>query len=479
MPKAFLSDALIYGGVDFLWKFINFALFPLLAVLLTVDEFGIFTLMSVQTWLAVMLINCGLHVSLEKFYLATDANPNDRSDLVTASLTWLTGFGSLLVGCGLGLSYLFRSSFVEIPWQCFAIALATALPMSLFHYLGNVCRVKFSPWKYAGLHFFQNLLALSIGFYLILVKKQGVEGLLWGTFISFMLLLPFAYFAVAPSWTFKLNFRLTKSILSFGFPFLFNDLARWTYGWLDRFWLEQFATLHEVGLFGMAFKLATPLIFLITAFNLAWSPYALKESNIRSGFLQQSNTLWFAFLTVCALPLILFSSEILHLLTPSAFWPAAPLVPFLAIGLVFLGSATVTQVVLIHTNRTKKIVFVAWLGGLINCLCNFSLIPIFGAKGAALAVLLTYAFMGCASLFLTRAIFTHIKPLIVCVLILAFSWWGSEWTFVWKIGLLLCCTVGALLLQFGGFLLGYISSYTGTWVIFTRTHENVDKSISC
>ena len=478
MPKSFLSDALIYGGVDFLWKFINFALFPLLAILLTVSEFGLYTLMGVQTWLVVMLINCGLHVSLEKFYLAAETHLKSRSELISASLTWLTLFGSLLVIGGLGLSYIFHTSFIEIPWKCFAIALATALPMSLFHYLCNVCRVNFSPWKYAGLHFFQNLLALSVGFYLILVQGKGVEGLLWGTFISFILLLPFAYRAVAPTLSFNIDLPLSKKILMFGLPFLFNDLARWTYGWLDRFWLEQFATLHAVGLFGMAFKLATPLIFLITAFNLAWSPYALKESDTRSPFLLKSNTFWFVFLTACAVPLILFSSEILHLLTPPAFWDAAALVPFLAVGLVFLGSSTVTQMVLIHTNQTKKIALIAWLGGCINCLGNYYLIPSHGAQGAAFAVLLTYFFIGGATWWLTRASFTEIKPLLGCVLVLALTWWGSEWTMIGKIGLLLFST-GALALQLCFSFLFNDHLRTRSWNSSKAAHQHVDENVSC
>ena len=450
MRKALIADALIYGGVDFLWKFINFALFPLLAYLLSVEEFGVYTLLNVATWLTVMVINCGLHVSLEKFYLSPNSNDHEKKQIVSTSLIWLSSCGTLLVGGGLILSYIARNLFVQIEWKLFAIALATSLPMSIFHYLCNVCRVSFCPWKFSLLHFLQNSCALIVGLSLVFFFHQGVAGLLWGSLLSFAFLLPLAFFLVVPSLRFTFHSPLAKTLLLFGMPFLFNDLARWTYSWLDRFWLEQLATLEEVGLYGMAFKLATPLIFLITAFSLAWTPYALKEVKNREAFLQKSLLSWLAFLTFCATGISLFAGDLLRWLTPFPFWGAAPLVPPIAAGLVFLGSNQVTQVVLMHDNKTEKIALLAWLGGLINCFCNFLLIPFWGGLGAALSLSLTYLFIGVGTyMFARKTFFFHDGRLGSCLILTCIGCYGGFFleALEVKIGLLAFIGLGALYLS--------------------------------
>lgn len=455
MYKAFLTDALIYGGVDILWKFINFALFPLLAYFLSVEEFGTYILLNVVTWFALMLINCGLPVSLEWFYLRADSNSQEQKKIITASLTWITIWGAILIGSGLALSYLWRASFINFPWKLFAIALATAWPMALFQYLCYICRVNFSPWKFAGLQFLQNSLALGLGLGLVIGYNQGTEGLLWGSFLSFTVLLPFAYRWVVTSMGFDLS--SLKPLLLFGIPFLINDLARWTYTLLDRFWLEQLGTLTDVGLFGMAFKLVTPLIFLISAFNLAWTPYALKEKPASPDFLNTSYTLWMWFLTGCALFLILFAQEVLYLLIPPPFWKAAPLVPPLAIGLVLLGSIQVTQVVLMQSDQTKKIALIAWIGGLFNCIGNFVFVPLWGAQGSALIVLATYGWIGIATYALARSSFVQLKPTIAMGAILCLGWGVAGWNWEGKCALLALFTLGALLLLRSR-VIGYFSS---------------------
>lgn len=442
MYRAVLSDALIYGGVDFLWKLINFALFPLFAYLLSVEEFGIYTLLGVETWLAVMVINCGLHVSLEKFYLASDATAPSKKAFVANSLSWLTLFGGAIVGGTLALSCCFQDSFQALHGKLFVIALGTAWPMALFHYLCNVCRVNFSPWKFAALHFLQNILALSLGLSLVYFYGMGVEGLLWGGLISFSLLLPLAYLWTVHPLPLSWDWPLAKTALAFGIPFLFNDLARWTYGWLDRFWLEQWGNLQEVGYFGIAFKIATPLIFLITAFSLAWTPYALKEERNRGQFLTQSFSLWTGFLTVCALGISLFGKEVLQLLTPPPFWEAAPLIPPIAMGLVFLGSTPIGQAVLMHTHKTKKIAYIAWLGGGFNCACNFLLIERYGALGASIALLATYAFVGMATLWSARAHVSSGRTLLLCGAVLVMGWCAIDLVWFWKGAILLLCGVG-------------------------------------
>lgn len=384
-----------YGSVDFFWKFINFSVFPLLAYALSVADFGIYALLTVQTWLFVMLISCGLNNSLERFYMEREDCSVFRGSLFFSGSIVLCCLSFLLLGPSLVLLYIYRdffSTWTQIPWALSALAVINAFPMALFQFICNVFRLDFSPFKYGALVFLQNAIALGLSLYFIFIRAWGVEGLLLGSLFSFCIAIPLTLLCVQKRISF--DGKLAKRMLLFGVPFMFTDLARWIYGWMDRWLLDALSTTEEVGLFSMAFKLATVLIFFMSAFGLAWTPRALKahleEPEHRASF-ASCLTFWYVLLTLGALAMSFFGIECLMLLTPTAYWPAAFLLPGITAGLALLGTTQVTGIAIFITNKTEHFAAIAWLGALINIAFNLLWIPFWGAQGAALAILATYS----------------------------------------------------------------------------------------
>jgi O-antigen/teichoic acid export membrane protein len=411
MLKNLLKDTITYGTVDFLWKFFHFALFPLLAFALTVADFGIYALLTVQSWLLVMLISCGLNNALERFYQEHGECIRFKGALIFSGLAALCGFSALVLGPGIAVLYVFREGILsktQIPWELLALAVMNAFPMALFQFACNVFRLNFSPLKYAAYTCLQNVLGLSLSLYFIFALHWGVAGLLWGSFLSFCIGSLLAVGALIKDFIQPCQGVLVKKMLLFGVPFLFTDLARWIYGWMDRWLLEAFSNPTEVGLFSMAFKLATVLIFLMSAFGLAWTPHALKahmEEPEHRLLFGRCLTYWYSLLTLAAIAMSLFGLECLMLLTPEAYWPAASLLPAVTAGLALLGTTQVTGIAIFITKKTGHFAAIAWIGALVNILFNITLVPRWGAQGSALATLITYAILALYHALLARQLY--------------------------------------------------------------------------
>lgn len=442
MFKSLLKDTAIYGMTDFIFKFINFALFPLYAFVLTVPEFGIFALITTLTQLLCTLMNCGQTYALQRFYVDKQLNETERTHVTSTGMICFVVMGLAVTGIALGVSYSMRSALnntMQLPWQFLCLGILAALPYQVFHYCVTSMRINFLSWKFAALTIIQN--ALSIGISLLLVFKfhLGLLGFISGITIANFLAALLGFLNIRKHFIGRFDWTLAKQMLKFGFPFIFTDMANWLYASMDRWMLGEMANTTQVGYYSIAFKLATVVIFIINAFGLAWTPHAMKlynsESNYRSYF-SQGMTSWFFFLICISAALSLFGQEILMMTTPEAYWPASHLIPLISMGLAFHGTILLSMTGLLIEKKTHQLTLGTWLCALLNFILNLALIPLYGAQGAAIACFMTYVvqssyFLYCSQKFhpiplehqkLVSCLFIAMGILLISSLLLSQPW---------------------------------------------------------
>jgi O-antigen/teichoic acid export membrane protein len=393
MLRSLIKDTAVYGLTDFIFRFLNFAIFPILAYVLTVEEFGAYSLLTTFALLMATLFNCGLNRALERFYF------EDKGSAVVSMGLFCEGlFGLLFILPGLYFC----------PNFPFAIALLGCLPTQLFNLSLNALRLQFLPWHFTLLSLAQNGISLSLSLYFVIALKWGIAGFLSGMAIGYSLVAPVAIFLLYRRVSWVWDWRIAKEMLQFGYPFIFVDVSRWIFTSLDRWILAKFADATEVGLYSMAFKLSTVLIFMISAFSMAWTPHALKaqgqDPNHRQLF-SRCFTLWFFGLTCAAMLIHLFGRECLMLLTPSTYWPAAELLPYVATGLALFGTSYVTVIGMMITKKTQHLTWVAWVAAGLSITLNLYLAPRFGAVGSAVASLMTYCVLSSYYLYSSQRLY--------------------------------------------------------------------------
>ena len=415
MLKKLGKDVALYGAGDFLFKFIAFAVFPIYAHVFSVVEFGVWALLTAAAGLLGVLMNLGINNAVQRFYWDPKTLPEDQKLIVSAGLLQLLAWGAFVVTMAVLLLHpaaeRLRSDYA-IEWTVLLLALTWTLPDQLLQFSLDAIRLHFTPVRFLLVAFAKNLLGVGLGLWLVLDLGWGLKGLFAGMLVGSLAPIPLALWFIRMDLALRWDRRIARQLFAFGFPFLFTGLAYWLFTTLDRWMLAEFSTGEEVGLYSAASKYAAVITFIITAFAQAWTPFAIKlmrdDPEYRSHY-SRIFSLWFFLLAMVGLAIALFSPEALILLTPPAYWPAAQVLPALAVGLVLFGTTQITALGISLNKRTAFLTYGAWMAAATNFLVNLILTPRYGALGAALASLTSYGVLTSSFLFWSQRL--HPIPL--------------------------------------------------------------------
>ena len=225
-----------------------------------------------------------------------------------------------------------------------------------------------------------------------------------GAVLSLLLVSIVQFLFLVPSYIRLIRFKnfsvdLFKEMLRFAVPFLPSALLFVIIGFSDRWFIKYFLDLQSVGIYGSGYKLGSLISLIVTAFNLNWQPYYLKQNvNSKNNF-GLIGGFFILFLFYVFIILLLFVDKLVMLelfgyhIIGEEFWACLTVVPFVAMGYVFYGIYVLqTPSIFLLNKQNWGLVF--WFSGaLINVIGNIVLIPLFGIVGAALSTLLAYFLM--------------------------------------------------------------------------------------
>jgi O-antigen/teichoic acid export membrane protein len=409
------KDVAIYGAGDFLFKFVAFAVFPIYAYVFSVAEFGVWALLTAAAGLLGVLMNLGINNAVQRFYWDPETRPEEQPLVVSAGLFQLLLWGA----CVVALAFILLAPAADrlrteygIEWTVLLLALAWSLPDQLLQFTLDAIRLHFTPLRFLLVAFAKNLLGVGIGLWLVLDMGWGLRGLFLGLLVGSLVPIPLAFWFIRKDLILSWDKAIARRLFAFGFPFLFTGIAYWLFTSLDRWMLAELSDAEQVGLYSAASKYAAVVTFIITAFAQAWSPFAIKlmrdDPDYRDHY-SRIFSLWFFLLAMVGLGIALFSPEGLMLLTPPEYWGAANVLPALAVGLVLFGTTQITALGISLRKRTAFLTYGAWMAAAANLALNLVLTPRYGALGAAIASLGSYAVLTSVFLFWSQRL--HPIPL--------------------------------------------------------------------
>lgn len=396
MLKAFGKDIALYGLVDFLFRSVSFAVFPLYAHALHVDEFGVLALIGTAATLVGLFANCGTNNAVQRFYWEPGNDRAEQREIVSTGLALLVGVTLGAVAAGLAVIAPLSGRVEDrygVSLALAAVALLAVIPEQLLQYSLDTVRLHFAPWRFVFISSMKNLLGTALSLGLVLGLGLGVLGFYLGGLLAGMAALPFAFAMIRRDLGGTISGARARELFRFGHPFVFAGLGYWLLTSLDRWMLAEMSDATEVGLYSIAAKFATAVFFLNTAFGQAWSPFAMKIRRERADYRQVYATIgagWFFVLAWVACALALFSRELLDLLTPTEYHAAALPMALLAMGSVLFGTTQITAIGISISARTHLFMRATWGVAGLNFALNLVLIPFAGATGAAIATMASY-----------------------------------------------------------------------------------------
>jgi len=412
------KDSAAYGGADFLTKALSFFIFPVIATALSPEAFGSLEMIFTVTGLLGLIMNCGLNNSVQRFYWDKDTTAEHQRSIVTSGLVAQILFGCTAVLVGL-VFIPFSLPFIEKwGWPVTGVALVAALLVMALsqwvQYILDVIRLHFSPWRFFLLALTSRAISLVFGLIAVVALALGVDGLLSAQALVLLLVMPWAI------WLIRKDLRLAsfdrtwfRELVHFGYPFIFAGLAYWIFGSMDRWMLASMTSIEEVGIYSVAFRFASVVLFVAAAFGQAWSPVAIKirtdhPEKYRQIYGQVLLLLVFVMLTVGG-GVALFAGEIVYLIMPREYLPSALPLAILSFGILLQATQQVTAVGISLERKTYLFARLAWITALVNLVANWLLIPNFGAAGAAWATLIAYVVLTINYMLYTQ----RLHPLVV------------------------------------------------------------------
>jgi O-antigen/teichoic acid export membrane protein len=197
--------------------------------------------------------------------------------------------------------------------------------------------------------------------------------------------------------------KLASSLLKDSWPLMLSGIVVMVYVRIDQILIKHLISEEAVGYYAVAARLSEAWYFIPVTLCNSIFPAIVNAKNISEEFynnrLQKLYDL-LAWLAIgIAVPITIFSNEIISLLFGSEFSQASPVLTiYIWAGVaVFLGVASSQY--LINENLTKLSFIRNFVGMVLNVILNLIMIPLYGIIGSAIATLISYSVIAFALSF--------------------------------------------------------------------------------
>lgn len=173
------------------------------------------------------------------------------------------------------------------------------------------------------------------------------------------------------------------------FIFFFMSVATNIYTNLDNVMLGFMKGSYEVGIYSAATKVKTVLVCIVTSLGTVLLPresYYVSTGQYNLFYSYLKKAIHFTF--IIAFPLMIyffvFSTDVILVLAGKAYMSASLSVKILIPTILFIGFSNILGMqMLVPLGREKQVLISVCFGAIVDFIINLSLIPCFGAQGAA------------------------------------------------------------------------------------------------
>ena len=428
------KDITIYSLGGILNKAVMFLLIPLYTRVLVPADYGKLELINTVGAILVLLYGLMVENGYARMYFQYK-DDSSRKALFFSGQSFNI-FCSIIFG---GISFLFAesisSAIFKFPGGAEYIRLITVITLVkvLTHIPFHNIRNRRKPILFVSLNLGYLVLSIILTVLFLVVFKLGVKGVLYAQIVAGIIELTALYTATRNEIGFTFSYRKLQAMLGFSLFLIPGNLSGFVLNFSNRYFLNEYTNLDEVGLYSLGAKLSGVIPILITEpVKKAFGPHLysiIDEPEKCKQQIADFSRLFFAGLAFVALAISLFSSEIVRIVAADSYLGSHSIVFVLSISYLFLGLAGVI-IIGVHITLKTWIITAIWLfSAAINIVLNILLIPKYGRMGAACATMLSVLFIN-ISYFLAVSIvypvkFVYIKYIEVVLLMIAANYVGS------------------------------------------------------
>jgi len=338
------GQSVVYGLGQAGARAVQMVLVPIFTHEFAPAEYGVIDVLALVTWIATFFVVMGSDAALARLFYEPEDGAGRRT-LVSTLAAWRVGIALTVAGLMYVLApFLSRTILSSPDYVKYVRIAAMSLPFTVFVFFQNdVLRVTFQPVKFIVLNIVETALVAGLSILFVVGMHREVAGVFYGRLAGDALAAVVGLVLIRHSLVPRFDRKMLAGALRFGLPLVPAGIAFWAISYADRWFLLRFTDLSAVGVYAVATKLGTLMMFGISAFQLAWGPFAYAhehDPNAR-GLFARVLTLYAAVASGIALLLSLFAPELLALLVPKSYEGAALPGALLVFGVVAFGGYTV------------------------------------------------------------------------------------------------------------------------------------------
>jgi O-antigen/teichoic acid export membrane protein len=323
----------------------------------------------------------------------------------------------------------------EFPEGSYFLKLITGVTIIevMTHIPFNNLRVRQEAKKYVVYNMLKLIAVTALTVYFVAFAHKGVAGVLYAKIIGDSITLAALYIETRKEFLIKFSSLQLKLMLSFSVFLIPSGLSALVLNMSNRYFLQEYQTLDDVGLYSLGAKLAGIIPFLFTEpVKKAFGPhlYELIDNPVKcKKILADFSRLFFAGLSFVALAVSLYSRELVMIMSDQSYAGSHSIVFILSVSYLFLGLAGII-VTGIHITKKTWIITMIWpVSALANILFNIWLIPEYGRMGAAFATMLSVIVINLSYFYALYRVypvkFDYISFGKILILLLIFNYLGS------------------------------------------------------
>src|SRR5207248_107152 len=329
------------------------------------------------TTVLVIVLRAGISSAFFRFYF--DARTPDERVVVVRTSFWFTmtmATAGLIAGLVLA-GPISHSLNGMTPGLVRAAAVGLWAQMN-YEQLTSLFRVEERSVAFVLASLANILITVGATVLLVVVAHKGPLGVLVGNFVGtlcvYAVLLGYRRYQLG----LQFDRKLFRAMNRFGMPLIPAALALWAVNFIDRFFVALYKGQSEVGVYSVAVRISSAVVFLLIAFRTAWPAFAYSIEDDREARRTYAFVLTYLLLVACwlSLALGLLSPWLVELLARKpGFHRASEAVATLCFAGAAYAGYTVIAIGIGRARRTQFNWIVTGLGAAVNVVLNVLLIP--------------------------------------------------------------------------------------------------------
>jgi len=403
----------IYGLGDVAVSIVSFLLLPVFVDYLDARDYGVLGVLGSIEVIGKIVFRFGLDGSFMRFFYDCETD-DERRRLASTIFFFLLALNGavltpLLIGAPKIAGALFGTSAYTTALRLLLInTFAIGFTFLPFH----VLRIERQSTIFSMLTLARSVMTIALRIVFVILLHMHVTGIyLADVLVTTGMMVALArWFAplIRPvfSWT------TLRETLGFGLPRVPHAGAQQVMAVGDRFILNMFAKMDDVGIYQIAVSFGLTEKLFLSAFESAWAPFyyaTVREADAQRVF-RTVTTYGFAVLVLLTAGLSATGRDLVQAMTHGRIMsPADPrwaavstVVTWTAVGVLLQGVYLLTSIGLNLTKQTQYYPIATSIAAATNVGLNFVLIPRFGMVGAAWANGACYAVQAVLGYFFSQ-----------------------------------------------------------------------------